>query len=158
MNHEVHDFTKDVIEQSFKVPVVVDFWAEWCGPCKMLGPILERLADQSAGKWVLAKVDTDRNEDLAVRYGVRGIPNVKLFVDGKVASEFTGALPERAVVQWLEKALPDQNRKELETARQLIQEGKHSEAQQLLETVLSRTPANEQGRALLAAILIWQDR
>ncbi len=157
MNNEVHDFTKEVIERSFTVPVVVDFWAEWCGPCKMLGPVLERLANQSDGKWILAKVDTDRNEDLAVRYGVRGIPNVKLFVDGKVANEFTGALPERAVAQWLEKALPDQGRKELENARQLIQQGKNPEAQRLLEGMLSRDPENEGVRALLAAILVWQD-
>src|SRR5512146_24625 len=131
MNHEVRDFEKDVIERSFTVPVVVDFWAEWCGPCKMLGPILERLESQSGGKWVLAKVDTDHNEDLAIRYGVRGIPNVKLFVEGKVANEFTGALPERMVVQWLEKALPDQGRKELERAELLIHQGQGEEARRL---------------------------
>lgn len=158
MNHEVRDFAKDVIERSFTVPVIVDFWAEWCGPCKMLGPILERLEGQSGGKWVLAKVDTDRNEDLAVRYGVRGIPNVKLFVGGKVANEFTGALPERMVVQWLEKALPDQSKKELEGAELLIQQGRGEEAQRLLEGIVSRTPGNEQARALLAATLLWRDR
>lgn len=158
MNHEVHDFPKDVIERSFTVPVVVDFWAEWCGPCKMLGPILERLEGQSGGRWTLAKVDTDRNQDLAVRYGVRGIPNVKLFVDGKVASEFTGALPEHKVVQWLEKALPDQNRKDLEKAEELIQQGKEQEARPMLEDLVVRVPGNERARALLATTLVWQDR
>jgi putative thioredoxin len=158
INHEVDDFAKEVIERSFAVPVVVDFWAEWCGPCKMLGPILERLEAQSSGKWVLAKVDTDRNEELAVRYGVRGIPNVKLFVDGKVANEFTGALPERMVVQWLEKALPDQNRNELQRAEELMHQGKNAEAQRLLEGILARTPANEHAQTLLATIVIWQDR
>jgi putative thioredoxin len=158
MNHEVGDFAKDVIERSFTVPVVVDFWAEWCGPCKMLGPILERLEAQSAGKWVLAKVDTDNNQDLAVRYGVRGIPNVKLFVDGKVANEFTGALPERMVVQWLEKSLPDQSRKEIQQAEELVQQGKTLEAQGLLQGIIARTPDKEHARALLATILVWQDR
>jgi putative thioredoxin len=157
MNHEIRDFAKEVLERSFTVPVLVDFWAEWCGPCKMLGPILERLASQSEGKWALAKVDTDRNQDLAVRYGVRGIPNVKLFIDGKVADEFTGALPERAVVQWLEKALPDENRKEVALAEQLLREGKNPEAQHLLERIIRQDPANEQARALLAGILVWQD-
>jgi putative thioredoxin len=158
MDHEVRDFGKDVVERSFSVPVVVDFWAEWCGPCKMLGPVLERLEGQSGGKWILAKVDTDRNEELAVRYGVRGIPNVKLFVDGKVANEFTGAMPERMVVQWLEKALPDQNRKELEHAEEPLLQGKSSDARQLLEGIISRVPDSERARVLLATILVWQDR
>ena len=158
ISHEVRDFAKEVIERSFAVPVVVDFWAEWCGPCKMLGPILERLEAQSSGKWVLAKVDTDHNEELAVRYGVRGIPNVKLFVDGKVANEFTGALPERMVIQWLEKSLPDQSRNELQRAEELMQQGKNTEAQRLLEGILARTPASEHAQTLLATIVIWQDR
>jgi putative thioredoxin len=158
MTHEVRDFSKDVIEKSFTVPVVVDFWAEWCGPCKMLGPVLERLEGQSQGKWILAKVDTDRNEDLAVRYGVRGIPNVKLFVDGKVANEFTGALSERMVVQWLGKALPSQDRNELQRAEALAQEGKADEARPLLEGIVSRSPGNEEARVLLASTLLWQDR
>jgi putative thioredoxin len=157
-NHEVSDFAREVIERSHTVPVLVDFWAEWCGPCKMLGPILERLADHSDGKWVLAKVDTDRYQDLAARYGVRGIPNVKLFIDGEVADEFTGALPERMVIQWLEKALPDQNRKEIESAEQLLQQGRSAEAQRLLESIVGRAPSNEQARALLAGITVWQDR
>lgn len=140
------------------MPVIVDFWAEWCGPCKMLGPILERLETQNGGRWVLAKVDTDKNQDLAMRYGVRGIPNVKLFVDGKVANEFTGALPERMVIQWLEKALPDKNRKELGEAEQLIQQGKQQQARPLLEGVLQRDPGNEQARVLLASTLLWHDR
>jgi putative thioredoxin len=158
MNHEVSDFAKDVIERSFTIPVIVDFWAEWCGPCKMLGPVLERLEVQSGGRWVLAKVDTDHNEDLAVRYGVRGIPNVKMFVDGKVANEFTGALPERMVIQWLEKALPDQNRKELAQAEELLRQGKGQEAQRVLENIVARVPGNEQARVLLATTFVWQDR
>ena len=87
-------FEQDVLERSATVPVVVDFWAEWCGPCKMLTPILEQAVEARAGRVVLAAVDTDANQELAERYGVRGIPNVKAFRNGQVVDEFTGALPE----------------------------------------------------------------
>ena len=100
MNYEVQDFQKEVIERSKNIPVLVDFWAEWCGPCKMLGPILERLAEKYKDIWALAKLDTDNNQEIAMEYGIRGIPNVKLFVNGNVADEFTGALPENMVEQW----------------------------------------------------------
>ena len=132
MLYEVEDFTKDVIDRSRTVPVLVDFWAEWCGPCRTLGPVLERLAGKAGGRWVLAKVDTDRNQELAARYGIRGIPNVKLFVDGEVANEFTGTLPESAVAQWLERALPDPLRNEVARAEGLLQSGKVREAQTVL--------------------------
>ena len=157
MNHEITDFQVDVIQRSHKIPVLVDFWAEWCGPCKVLGPILERLAEKSNGQWVLAKVDTDKHQDLAVEYGVRGIPNVKLFVDGKVAHEFTGALPEPAVVQWLKKALPDKYRKEIEQAQQLLRGNKTAEAGTLLESIIAEDPAHEHARVLLAENLVATD-
>ncbi len=89
---EVTNFQNDVIEKSFDKPVLVDFWAEWCAPCRMIGPILEKLADENKDSWELAKVDTDKNQEVAMKYGVRGIPNVKLFRNGEVINEFTGAL------------------------------------------------------------------
>ena len=92
--YEIEDFEKDVILRSHETPVVVDFWAQWCGPCKVLGPILESLADRHTNPWILAKVDTERYPDESSRFGVRSIPNVKMFVDGKVIDEFVGALPE----------------------------------------------------------------
>ena len=157
MSHEISDFQADVIQRSATIPVLVDFWAEWCGPCRVLGPVLERLSERQADRWALAKVNTDVHQDIAARYGVRGIPNVKLFVDGKVIDEFTGALPEKAVEQWLETALPDPFKRELDTAREMIRKENVTGAHVLLEGLLQRAPANEQARVLLAGTYIFSE-
>jgi putative thioredoxin len=157
MNYEIADFTTDVLERSKTTPVVVDFWAAWCGPCRALGPILERLAERDRDRWTLAKVDTDRHQDLAARYGVRGIPHVKLFVDGKVAGEFTGALPERAVEEWLAKVLPGKHQKELEAAQLLVAREDYARARPILKGILDHEPDNEQARVLLAGTYISSD-
>ncbi len=154
MSYEIQDFESDVIERSRSVPVLVDFWAEWCGPCKSLGPVLERLAEKANGRWVLAKVDTDRHQQVAARFGIRGIPNVKLFMDGAPVNEFTGALPEQAVVQWLNKALPDPLADEIGRAAQAIAAGNGGEAGPILEEVLRKDPNHEHARVLLARTLL----
>jgi putative thioredoxin len=100
------DFEQKVLAASHQAPVLVDFWAPWCQPCTILKPILEKLAAELGGKFILAKVNSDENQDLAVQYGVRSIPAVKAFVDGKMVDEFTGALPEGQIRQFLERLLP----------------------------------------------------
>jgi putative thioredoxin len=114
------DFTQHVLEESKHRPVVVDFWAPWCGPCKSLKPILEKLAAEYGGKFLLAKVNSDDNQELAVRYGVRGIPSVKAFVNGEAVDEFSGALPEGEVRAFLDRLVPspvDELRQQAVSAR-----------------------------------------
>jgi len=100
------NFDEAVLRASASRPVLVDFWAPWCAPCRALAPILDRLAAEYAGRFTLVKLNTDEEPELAATYGIRGIPNCKLFVDGKVAREFTGALPESALRAFLVEALP----------------------------------------------------
>jgi len=99
------NFQENVIEQSKKIPVVVDFWAAWCMPCLMLSPVLEKLAKEYNGKFVLAKANVDESRAVSQRYGIINIPSVKLFKNGKVIDEFVGALPEPVIGQWLNKNL-----------------------------------------------------
>ena len=102
------DFQQAVVERSRDVPVVVDFWAAWCGPCRALTPALERMAEQRDGKVELVKVDVDANQELAARYQVQGIPAVKAFKDGEVVDEFVGAAPQAAVERFFDRIVPSE--------------------------------------------------
>jgi putative thioredoxin len=100
------DFQQAILEESRHRPVLVDFWAPWCEPCKALKPVLEKLAAEYGGKFLLAKINSDDNQELATRYGVRGIPSVKAFIDGEPVDEFSGALPESEVRAFLDRLVP----------------------------------------------------
>ena len=107
MEIEVNDaiFQKEVIEKSKIIPVLVDFWAEWCGPCVALKPTLEKIATEYEGKLILATAETDKVPDQASKFGVMSIPSVKLFKNGEVVDEFVGAQPEATIKQWLDSKL-----------------------------------------------------
>lgn len=157
MVYDTNNFQKDVMERSRQIPVLVDFWAEWCGPCKILGPVLEKLAEKYKGRWELVKLNTENYPQIATQYGIRSIPNVKLFVDGQVVNEFVGALPESAIEQWFKKALPSKYREKLNEAQQLISNGKINEARKLLEEIVASEPDNDHANALLARLLVFSN-
>ncbi|HEX8681021.1 MAG TPA: tetratricopeptide repeat protein [Ardenticatenaceae bacterium] len=145
-------FQKEVVERSNKVLVLVDFWAPWCGPCRMLTPILEQLAAAGNGRWVLAKVNSDENPRLSQRFGVQGIPNVKAFKSGRLVDEFVGAQPRPVVERFLAKWLPNQWDESVALAEKNIEKGDLKAARAALEAVVRERPDHEKARLALARV------
>src|SRR5581483_716632 len=135
---------------------VVDFWAGWCGPCKQLGPVLERLADEAAGSWLLAKVDVDANPGLAQVFGIQGIPAVRAFVGGREVAEFTGALPEPAVREWLERLGPSPADLAYEEGAALEAAGRLAEAAERYRHALAEAPAHTAAATALTRVELAQ--
>lgn len=143
------NFQQVVLEGSAKVPVLVDFWAHWCGPCLALKPILEKLAEQYQGKFMLAKINSDENQALATQYGVRSIPNVKVFFRGNIVNEFSGALPENAVRKFIDSILPTEADGLVADAGQAIADKQYQRTRLLLDQALVLDPEHIAAKLLL---------
>jgi putative thioredoxin len=151
------DFESAVLEKSQTSPVVVDFWAPWCGPCRALAPILERLVSQRKGEVLLAKVNTDEEQELAMRYGVNALPTVVAFRDGKAVLSFEGALPEYQLADFLDRIVPSEADRTARRAADL-EKTDAAQAEKLYRQVL-KSNANQQDALLgLARLLIARDQ
>ncbi len=150
------NFQREVIEQSFLKPVLVDFWAPWCGPCRVLGPILEQIAEENKDRFVLVKVNTEEQPELAQQYRIMSIPNVKLFVKGKVVNEFAGALPRQAILKWLDENIPSEEAQELKDILAGETAVPDEALIERLRTVVQKYPNNDEGRVALARHLVFR--
>jgi putative thioredoxin len=140
----IEEFEAKVIQASMQVPVVIDFWAPWCGPCQTLKPMLEKLAEEYAGRFLLAKVNSDENPELSQHFGVRSIPSVKVLYQGQLVDEFNGALPEGQIRAFLDRfALPDAGGNLREEAAALVAAGQLDEALAKLSEASREKPGDE---------------
>ncbi len=154
---DTNNFSKDVIDQSTKIPVVVDFWAPWCGPCKQLSPTLDKLAREYGGKIQLVKINVDENQELATQMRVQSIPMVVAFKDGQPVDGFAGALPESQLRQFFEKLTGSEGspiEQALEKASMMVANGDTQNAAEIYSQILAQDPINAASHAGVAKCLI----
>jgi putative thioredoxin len=157
--HIIHVTDGDFEDKVLKAdgPVLVDFWAEWCGPCRVLGPVLEQAVEARGGAVWLVKVDTDTNQELAVQHGIRGIPAVKAFVNGRIAGEFVGARDQRAVEAFIDQICPSEEESALRRAEELLSGGKAAEVAAALQPALGSKQHEDEANLLLARAHLARD-
>jgi putative thioredoxin len=151
------NFATQVIEASHQQPVLVDFWATWCGPCQSLMPILEQLAQGYQGKFLLAKVEIDSQQALASQFGVRSVPTVKLVKNGQIVDEFTGALPESQIRAFLDKHIERESDQRMQQALLRYQQGETEAALTEMGQILQADPENENNKISYASVLIREN-
>ena len=147
-------FQQDVLLRSREVPVLVDFWAEWCGPCKALSPLLERVTFAAEGAFDLVKIDVDANQELAQQFGVQSIPTVVAIKNGKEVDRFMGALPEQQLLAFIQGILPTELDLMVDQARTAFVEGDTEGAEHILRQVIEQKPDHQDAGTSLAAMLI----
>ncbi len=147
-------FERDVIEASMEVPVLVDFWAPWCGPCKMLGPLLERLEREYGERFRLVNVNCDTNPELVSSFNLKSIPHSVAFVDGNAVAQFMGAQPEAFVRAFLDRLIPDPSKIEHRAAREALAKGQLDLAESYLKNAIALDPSNDGARLDMASILL----
>lgn len=147
-------FNEEVVLRSREIPVIVDFWATWCGPCKTLSPILERVTEAANGEFILAKVDVDENQELATQFKVQSIPTIVAFVNGAPVGQFSGALPEPAVRDWIASMLPSELDRTVDEARGAALAGDNERAETLFRSVLAEVPDHHDAATSVASMLI----
>ena len=150
------NFEEVVMEESYKRPVVVDFWAQWCGPCRTLKPILEKLAKEY--DFLLAKVNVDENPHIAQEFGVQGIPDVRIFINGKEVDKFVGALPEPRLRDLLSKHIKSELDKKLEEAKMLTLSGNREEAEKIYKELIEKYPDNKKLALEVAQFFINENK
>src|SRR4030065_277949 len=145
-------FESLVLAKSREIPVLADFWAAWCGPCKQLMPVLAKLADEYDGKFFLAKINSDTEQPLAARYGVKSLPTVKLFRNGQVVEEFMGAQPEKAIRALLDRHIPRASDTLVDNALQVLRAGQPDQALAILQQAVKTDPGNDRAKLELARL------
>jgi putative thioredoxin len=148
------DFQQEVLLRSRDVPILVDFWAEWCEPCKTLSPLLERLTDEADGAFELAKVDVDANQELSTQFMVQSIPTIVAIKNGKEVDRFTGALPEASIRTFIEGILPTELDRMVDEARTALVAGDTAGAEHMFRQVLDMQSDHQEAGTSLAALLI----
>jgi putative thioredoxin len=155
-NVTAENFQSLVIENSFKQPVLVDFWADWCNPCQALIPVLTQLAEEYQGAFILAKVNSDEQGELAAQAGVRSLPTVKLFINGQIVNEFMGALPESEVRKFLDPYIQTESDQVINEAMAAFQQGREQDALEMLNKALADDPKNAKLKVNIARLVANQ--